>query len=237
MKTKHLLLVTITALLVLSTTSCVLKKSTPPPQPTANPTEQALFPEPVTETSLEILSALVTPTVGSDEGNPIDLTPSAFDLTPIALDSQGTPQSGTPAVATLQPLVSGTQAGQTPMVLNIPTFTPGPLPTSYTLQQGEFPYCIARRFDISVGALLTLNGLNSNSKPAAGVTLQIPQDGVTFGAARALHTHPSTYTVKTNDTIYSVACYYGDVNPLVIAQVNNLQPPYTLTAGQTLSIP
>ena len=38
-----------------------------------------------------------------------------------------------------------------------------PVPKNYTLQKGEFPFCIARRFDISPGALLAANGLTSSS--------------------------------------------------------------------------
>ena len=31
-----------------------------------------------------------------------------------------------------------------------------------------------------------------------------------------------------NDTIYRIACYYGDLDPSSIALANNLTPPYTL---------
>ena len=233
MNTKRLLIIAMTALLVLSITSCVMKKSTPPPQPTFSESEESLFPEPETGTnSLDMLSPLATQTALGAAGHTLDQTPSDISLTP---NGSETPE--TQAAPTLQPLATNTPDLQTPVVMNVPAATSGPPPATYTLQKGEFPYCIARRFNVNVGTLLSLNGLNLNSKPAAGVTLKIPQDGVPFGAARALHTHPATYTITTNDSIYSVACYYGDVDPMVIAQTNNLQAPYTLTAGQTLSIP
>ena len=67
--------------------------------------------------------------------------------------------------------------------------------------------------------------------------LKIPQTGHTFPGTRALHPHPATYTVKTGDTIYNIACYYGDVDPMAIVAANSLIAPYTLTAGQSLQIP
>jgi hypothetical protein len=43
--------------------------------------------------------------------------------------------------------------------------------------------------------------------------------------------------VAGGDTIYSVACKFGDVDPLVIAEVNGLDSPYNLKAGEEISIP
>lgn len=237
MKTKRFFILSITALLALSITGCVLKKSTPPPQNLMpDQGEGTLFPEPESqENPLEMLSPLATQTALGSEEYTINLTPNTIDLTSGLLTPAGT-QDGTQVVPTLQPLLTITPGQPTTAEMNVLPPTPG-VPATYTLQQGEFPYCIARRFNVNVGTLLSLNGLNSGSKPAAGFTLKIPQDGVPFGGSRALHNHPITYNVTANDTIYSVACYFGDVDPLVIAQVNNLQPPYKLTPGQSLNIP
>jgi LysM repeat protein len=112
------------------------------------------------------------------------------------------------------------------------------LPTTYTLQKGELPYCIARRFDLNPSELCNLNNLNCQSNQSAvGLTLKIPQSGKHFPSNRALQTHPTTYTVAAGDTIYSIACKFGDVDPMVIARVNGLAVPYMLTAGQKLQIP
>ena len=118
----------------------------------------------------------------------------------------------------------------------VPTSTPG-RPATYTLQQGEFPFCIARRFNVAAGDLLSLNGLNINSKPQVGFVLKIPQTGSWSTGARALIAHPATYTVKAGDTIYTIACTYGDVDPNALILANALKSPYTLSAGQTLQIP
>jgi len=109
-------------------------------------------------------------------------------------------------------------------------------PTTYTLQNGEYPYCIARRFNVNPDDLLALNGLSTTQLYPPGLTLKIPSTG-TFPGPRALHTHPGTYTVVADDTIYGIACYYGDVDPLAIATANKLVAPYKLTVGQTLTIP
>jgi LysM repeat protein len=131
-----------------------------------------------------------------------------------------------------------TAAGFTPVVI-VPTATPG-RPATYTLMPGEFPYCIARRFNVNQDELLTLNSLTSTnaSDLQAGAFLRIPQSGNPFVGDLALHPHPGTYTVSsTNDTIYSIACYYGNIDPTQIIAANSLIPPYTLHINQTLTIP
>ena len=113
----------------------------------------------------------------------------------------------------------------------------GARPGSYTLQEGEFPYCIARRFNVNPDELLSLNGINRGTTVGPGTTLQIPQSGDPFPAARALRAHPAVYTVRSGDTIYAVACYFGDVDPMAIATSNGLSSPYTLSVGSTINIP
>lgn len=117
-----------------------------------------------------------------------------------------------------------------------PTATPG-LPASYTIQKGEFPFCIARRFNVNPSEMLQLSGLSSAQNYPPGTVLKIPQKGSDFPGNRTLRSHPTTYTVQSGDTIYSIACLFGDVDPEAIAFVNGLTAPYKLSAGQTISIP
>lgn len=117
-----------------------------------------------------------------------------------------------------------------------PSPTPGPRPSSYILQSGEYPYCIARRFNVDPKELLTLNALSSGTIYATGLTLTIPQSGHPFPAPRALRPHPTTYTVPEQMTVYKVACLFGDVDPLLIIQNNGLTSPI-LNTGVTLQIP
>jgi LysM repeat protein len=120
----------------------------------------------------------------------------------------------------------------------LPTSVPvGSRPATYTLQPGEFPYCIARRFDVDPDALLSLNGLSSGTIYRPNLSLRIPQSG-SFPGTRALRNHPVTYTVaSSSETIYGIACLFGDVDPSAIAQANNIAPSAALTSGQQLSIP
>jgi LysM repeat protein len=69
------------------------------------------------------------------------------------------------------------------------------------------------------------------------MTLQIPQSGLNFPGNRSLQAHPATYTVRSGDNLYKIACYYGDVSPEQIAVANGLSAPYSVSAGQVLNIP
>jgi LysM repeat protein len=146
----------------------------------------------------------------------------------------------------------------TPLVALIPTNTPtatlavggatavsgstaapsGPRPAIYTLQNGEFPYCIARRFNVDPDELLSLNGITGGDIYYSGFTLKIPQTGNPFPGARALRNHPATYTVtSSSETLYSIACVFGDVDPSAIATANGISVASALSSGQQLSIP
>jgi LysM repeat protein len=121
-------------------------------------------------------------------------------------------------------------------VIAAPPATPG-LPSSYTLQKSEFPYCIARRFNVDPGELLRMNGLTSYSVYYGGMVLRIPQSGRGFPGNRALRPHPATYNVRPGDTLFSIACIFGDVDPNMIAYVNNIPVNTKLEVGQLLNIP
>lgn len=114
------------------------------------------------------------------------------------------------------------------------------MPSSYTLHLGEWPYCLARRFDIDSAALLTANGLTEQQAAnlSVGYKLVIPVDEVgTFGAARSLRSHPTTYTASGSDTFYSIACAFGDVWPEHIAEANGMDLDEELPGGMQLYIP
>lgn len=113
-------------------------------------------------------------------------------------------------------------------------------PESYTLQKDEFPYCIARRFDVNIADLMNLNGITGGQSYYEGMVLKIPTTGNWNEAAhgdRSLRTHPVTYTVQAGDNIYHVACKFGDVSPEQIAVKNGLEKPYSLSPGTVLDIP
>lgn len=113
------------------------------------------------------------------------------------------------------------------------------IPPTYSLQKGEWPMCIARRYDLDPTAMLNLSGLSFESKPDVGFVLKLPQNTTwpsKFGA-RALREHPVDRTVVAGETIYTIACSYGDVDPSSIVSENNLEAPFKLSGGQVLHIP
>ena len=204
----------------------------------------------VTNTPINATSLFTTP-IGQTPN--ITMSDVANFGTSTSLALSGTPQ----AVAT-QTITVGTQdlsATVTPTSLvstgsaltstatlavgsTLPTSAPvGSRPATYTLQKGEFPYCLARRFDVDPDALLSLNGLSGGNIYYPNLTIKIPQSG-SFPGTRALRNHPATYTVaSSSDTVYGIACLFGDVDPAAIAQANNISVGAALTAGQQLSIP
>ena len=123
-----------------------------------------------------------------------------------------------------------------PTMVPVPTATPG-IPTTYTIHGGETAYCLARRFDVNPSELMQINGLGTNTIINPGLTLKIPQTGNKFPGARARVAHPATYVVSEGETIYSVACVFGDVDPNAIIIANALKAPYALAGGQTIQIP
>jgi LysM repeat protein len=150
-------------------------------------------------------------------------------ITPTSIISLPTDAVTTPS-ATLA--VASTNQGQ---VVN--TSVPvGSRPATYTLQEGEFVYCLARRFDVDPDQILSLNGLSQSTTIYPGTVLKIPQSG-SFPGARALRNHPTSYTASAGETLYGVACAFGDVDPSSIASANGLSVGTTLTSGQQLSIP
>jgi LysM repeat protein len=191
---------------------------------------------------------------------PIDQTPGMGDVetfgTQTALAQTGTPLAVPTQTLSVGVMPQDTSATATPQVSTNPAFTStatlavnatygGTLPTSapvgsrpasYTLQKGEFPYCIARRFDVDPGQLLNLNGLSNGDIYYPNLTLKIPQSG-SFPGTRALRNHPATFTASSGDTLYGIACLFGDVDPAAIASANNISVGATLTSGQQLSIP
>jgi len=53
-----------------------------------------------------------------------------------------------------------------------------------------------------------------------------------------LRPHPTTYTVSAaGETIYTIACAFGDLDPMLIAQANNISSDSDLLVGQQLNIP
>ena len=157
-----------------------------------------------------------------------DTPPGAEDPTAVPEGVTVTPEAESPVDPTVTP---------TATAIAPPTAIVG-RPASYTLKKGEFPYCIARRYNIDPSELINLNNLSSaqaqNLQP--GLTLSIPQSGAAFPSTRALNAHPVSYTVPSNTTVYGIACFFGDVDPAAIVTRNNISDPNNVAAGTVLQI-
>ncbi len=141
------------------------------------------------------------------------------------------------AQPTTQPPAQPPAATAAPVVV-IPSATPG-RPSNYTIQSGDHFICLARRYNLNLSEFLSDNGLSMNSQAVVGTSVKIPQGGSwnTANGSRTLKPHPDTYAVQSGDTIYRIACTYGDVDPNNIILANSLSAPYSVSAGQSLKIP
>jgi LysM repeat protein len=216
-----ILIVLVTSAVILA--GCSLSASTPPP--TAGPIDSDM------STLEAALGNIATQTAVSGGSSAVDTQEPSTEATP-STSTDAAPETA-PETAP-----ENTQAPAQPTATPAPVFTATPgIPKTYELQKGEFPFCIARRFNVNQTELLNLNGLGTNTILPIEYTLQIPQTGNAFVGQRALIRHPDNYTVVAGDSIYSIACKFGDVDPLAIAQANELESPYNISSGQVLHIP
>lgn len=233
MSDKRFLIYLVSVLLILGLTACVRPASTQPSSE-ATPTSADNIPLPgETEDVMSQLEKAATQTLMALQGTP-ESSPTAPAAEASAVPPQETPPPEATSEVQLPEVPVESAATATPIPL--PSPTPG-IPSSWTLQKGEHPYCIARRFNLNPEELLRLNGLSAGSYFYGGMVLKIPQTGNTFPANRSLRAHPTNHTVSSGDTIYSIACVYGDVDPYAIAAANGISSPYKLSSGQSLYIP
>jgi LysM repeat protein len=242
-KQRGLLIIFILVISTVMISACTQSLSSAPvATPTLIPPELFVSPFPSVENPMAMIEEFakqtsVAQTTVANGGTPG--TPQA-----IVEGTVITPQAGTVVALTVAPSTPTNAVLTTPTAVvstpSGPTTTPVPAgvrPASYTLQEGEFPYCIARRFNVDPDALLSASGLTSPDLYYPGLTLRIPQSGA-FPGARMLASHPTTYSVLSGDeTVYSVACKFGDVDPATIASANSISISAKLTAGQQLQIP
>jgi LysM repeat protein len=220
MKSKYLFVFVLVLLLAWSLAACERSASAPPEDEAAFPTLAG------TQDTMETLGIYATQTAvaaeaeGASEAPPEEAAPE---------EQPAAEEAETPA----EPAEEPAPEEAAPVVPES-----YPVPDTYTLQKGEFPYCIARRFDIAPAALLQANGLTNGSTTYPGQELKIPKTAGAFNAgARSLRTHPGSYTVQAGDTVYSIACLYGDVDPRAIEAANGLSGAYSLNVGQSIQIP
>ena len=140
---KKIAIITLIIVLGLALSACNRSLSTPPaevPQTT----------EPASEEPFTIEEPPAEEAVAKDPAVEEPESPEAAD------PAQPTAVHDAPA-ATAEPI-------PTPVPTLVPVVIDTPVvPTSHVLQQGEFPYCLARRFNVDPNTLLSVNGLSQNA--------------------------------------------------------------------------
>ena len=223
-------------LVVIITSACKTPYSQAPAQ-TFTPVPQSNLFASAQPTTMGDISTFAAQTANAQlttsPGAPVASPTIGAGITPQAATATNTP------LVSVNPTASATLA--VPNGPSGPSATPipaGSVPGTYTLQSGEFVYCIARRFNINPDEILALNGITDSQTIYPGLTIKLPQAASAFPGNRMLRNHPASYTVSgSGESVYSVACAFGDIDPARIAQANNISVGASLSAGQTLNIP
>lgn len=205
---KHLTPLVLIAILLVALSACTKPASTPPP-PTTTPDLEG------------IMAQATTTALAQSGGAPEDTTAGEEEAISAPEEAEPT-NTAVPAPTSMPTMAPVSEYG---------------VPNNYTLHKGEFPYCLARRFNINQDTLLAHNGLSKNTQLPAGYTLQIPTGAGPFYGNRALRSHPTSYTVAAGDTFYSVACLFGNVDPRAIAEANGMSVSDNLSTGMVIQIP
>jgi LysM repeat protein len=125
--------------------------------------------------------------------------------------------------------------GPTPVPTTGPTAVPTAVPTpapggfTYTVQWGDTLYSIARRFGVTIDAIVRANGLANPNQIRAGQVLIIP------GVPQPDH-GPTMYVVQPGDNLYRISLKFGVPIEAIVA-VNRIVNPWYIRAGQVLLIP
>lgn len=242
-KHRSVLAISIFVITAVLLSACTQSLSSAPAQ-TATPLPTGLFVSPVAsvENPMEMIEQFAKQTEAAQTAAAGGGATTGTPGTPQAAITTGTPgvvvASATPTVAAAISTPTNANAAATPVSISTsvpPVIASG---SEYVLREGEYPYCIARRYNVDPEALLKASGLTSPDIYYAGLRLIIPQSGP-FPGTRSLKPHPASYTVASgNETVYSIACAFGDVDPNAIVSANSgITAASKLTVGQVLQIP
>lgn len=111
--------------------------------------------------------------------------------------------------------------------------TPKPSVTTYKIKAGDTLSDIAKKFGTTVAALEKLNGISDPNKIYTGEVIKVP--GQVAPVAPVKPSAPTTYTVKSGDTLSDIA---GKFNTTVVAlkKLNRLPDEDKIFPGQVLKL-
>jgi len=194
---KGVLVFSIFMIATMAISACTQSLSNAPAAtPTVIPTGLFVSPIASVENPMAMIEEFAKQTAAaqtSAAGGAAPTTPEAI----VVSGTPGTPQADVPTATPTVNVSTPTNASGSAVTSVPSTSVPvGVRPTTYELQKGEFPYCIARRYDVDPDQLLSLSGLTASEayNLSAGTKLTIPQTG-SFPGSRALQAHPASYTV------------------------------------------
>lgn len=121
-------------------------------------------------------------------------------------------------------------------MLKLPTGTPPSTGATYTVKAGDTLYSIANRYNVTVSQLATANKITNPSLIRVGQVLVIPGKTTPPPPSTPPPATSVKYTVKSGDTLYSIANRYN-VSVTQLAAVNKIANPSLIRVGQVLVIP
>lgn len=212
----------------------------------ASPTPQAVARASATTTASPTRPAYPTKEATATVAPTVEMT-ATVAITSTAAISSTVPVTPTlpPETPTFTPTLEPTAtptATETPTPVptetptSPPTATPVPGRTTYKVKSGDTLSSIAEQFGISWQDLASANGLNSRSTLRVGQELIVPLPGGSQAPAPTASQSATTYTVKSGDTLSSIAARYG-ITWQALAQANGLTGSSRLNVGQKLIIP
>lgn len=107
---------------------------------------------------------------------------------------------------------------------------------TYTVQRGDWIYAIARRFGISVAALLAANSGTNPNILYPGQVLNIPCGSSSVPSGGNPSPGGRSYVVRPGETLFAIALRFG-TTIYAIQIANNLPNPNFIYPGQVLVIP
>lgn len=131
-----------------------------------------------------------------------------------------------------------------------PASTVGQRPATYTIKRGDTISGIAARYGLSTQALLTLNKLTRSSIIYPGQVIRLTGSSIAIDPVSNVTPDPpstpptsappstpsSRYTIRSGDTITSIAARFG-LTVDILLKANGLTRSSIIYAGRTLTIP
>lgn len=134
----------------------------------------------------------------------------------------------TAPIVQTQKEVLGAQTHQEPAVTETPAQTAEF--TEYTVQNGDTLFNISQKYNLRWDSIAQINNLSEPYVLHAGQTLKIPQ-------ATTSKVPGKIYTIKTGDTLASIARQFNITVDDIIAVNPNLQKSDLITVGQVIKLP